>query len=157
MPKRAYGPQPIEFTPQNPSKYKGTHPIISRSSPETQFMMWCDLSTSVLEWGSESTVVPYQDMSRKNINGQGSIHRYYVDFFVKIKKSDGSTEKLWIEIKPFSQTRPPERGRKSPKVYAEAVNTWIKNACKWKAATIAAKQKGARFIILTEKNMTSLK
>lgn len=34
--KKKYGPKPKEFKPMHPDKYKGTWPIISRSSLETR-------------------------------------------------------------------------------------------------------------------------
>lgn len=156
--KRAYGPKPTKFTPQNPSKYSGRdiHSITSRSSWELQFMRWADLCPSVISWSSESIMVKYQDMSRLNRDGSPSIHTYYVDFSLVVKKSDGTIDKLWVEVKPSSQCIAPQRGKKSAKVFNEACETYVRNMCKWKAASAAAKAKGFKFTVLTEKNFKTL-
>ena len=45
----------------NPVKYRGNiHDVIYRSSWELKFMKWCDTNISVLEWGSETMVIPYK-------------------------------------------------------------------------------------------------
>lgn len=157
MTKRAYGPKPEEFHPLNPSKCRICGKIIARSSWEREFMKLCDLSSSILEWGSEVVAVKYQDKSRPNRDGSPSIHTYYVDFYILVKKSDGTTQKYWIEIKPQKQVEQPKKSaRKLPKTYLEECKTWIKNTCKWKAAKQAADARGIKFMILTEKNMKVL-
>ena len=46
---------------QNLQKYRGElHEITYRSSWELKFMKWCDFSPSVLEWGSETAIIPYK-------------------------------------------------------------------------------------------------
>jgi hypothetical protein len=156
--KRAYGPQPMKFTPQNISKYKGNvSNIISRSSLETQFMRWCDLCSSIVEWSSEETVIPYLDPTRPLRDGTPSKHRYIVDFYIKVKKSDGSLQKILVEIKPASQAgAAPERGKKTAKVFNEACETWIRNQSKWKYAKTWAEGHGMKFMVLTEKNFKTL-
>ena len=73
-----------------PKKYKGDiNEIIYRSSWELKFMKWCDLNPSVLEWGSETMIIPYKSPVDKKI------HRYFVDFFIKIKDKDKPITKLW--------------------------------------------------------------
>lgn len=45
-----------------------------RSSWETKFSMWVDNNPAVIEWGSETIIIPYVSP----IDNRG--HRYYVDF-----------------------------------------------------------------------------
>ena len=48
------------YSPVNKEKYQGNPTnVIYRSLWERKFMKWCDLSESVIKWGSEETVVPY--------------------------------------------------------------------------------------------------
>ena len=59
----------------NPSKYRGDiNDIIYRSSWELKFMKWCDNNTSVLEWGSETMIIPYKSPV------DSKVHRYFVIF-----------------------------------------------------------------------------
>ena len=64
---------------QNPKKYRGNlSEVVYRSSWELKFMKWCDTNSSVLEWGSETTVIPYKSPV------DNKIHRYFVDFYIKL-------------------------------------------------------------------------
>lgn len=135
------------FHPTHMEKYKGKTPIIFRSSWESKFMYWCDINKNVVEWGSESAVVPYFDMaSKKN-------RHYYIDFTMKIKDINGNIKKYYIEIKPYSQTIPPVKGKKKNTTFMYECMTYATNISKWKAATVFAKSKGAEFKILTEKEI----
>ena len=148
--KKKYGYKQGKFLPLNKDKYKGSYPIYYRSSWEQQFMVFCDKTPSVLNWGSESCVIIYNDASRKN-----SKHRYFVDFNMVVRNKDGSIKKYIIEIKPFDQTKPPKKTKS--KYYKEKVLTYVRNICKWKAANKVAKKTGAEFKILTEKGMIDVK
>ena len=48
---------------------------------ERKFMK-CDLSESVIKWGSEETVVPYVSPL------DNKIHRYFIDFYVQLRDKD---------------------------------------------------------------------
>ena len=92
-----------KFRPQNYKKYKGEHTkIIYRSGWELTFMKYLDRQPEVLRWSSEEIIIPY----RSPIDNK--LHRYYPDFWVKIKKHDGTFETSIIEVKPKSQTIPPK-------------------------------------------------
>ena len=76
----------------NPNKYKGEiNNVIYRSLWELKFMKWCDGNTGVLEWGSETVVIPYVSPVDKRI------HRYFVDFFIKVLDKNNSIQKYLIE------------------------------------------------------------
>lgn len=109
--------------------------------------MWCDKNENVLQWGSESVVIPYKSPK------DGRVHRYFVDNVVKLKTKKGAKNFL-VEIKPDSQTRPPKTtGRKSKKNLLYEQVTYAVNYCKWEAARKWCDKKGFEFIILTEKHI----
>ena len=144
MPKYFQG----RYKPDNPSKYKGDPTQIEyRSRWEFLVMSMLDSHKDVLEWGSETVIIPYKSPidNRK--------HRYFVDFYVKKKNySDGKIEKLLIEVKPKAQTVPPKvkSGKKPSKRYLNEVRTWGVNSAKWEAANNYCKERGYRFVIFTE-------
>ena len=108
-----------------------------------------DKDPNVLWWGSEETIVPY----RSPIDGR--LHRYFVDFTVKFKTTDGKTKTALIEVKPLAQTKPPviQESKKKSKKYISEVMTWGVNEAKWKAAKEYCEDRGMDFIILTEKEL----
>jgi hypothetical protein len=134
------------FKPANPNKYKGTHPIIYRSSYEIKFMRWADHNPNVVSWGSESIIIPYKNPLT------GNISRYFVDNNITIKDKEGKTQKFLIEIKPSIQTKPPI-AKKQTKGLLRKQAEYIKNRAKWAAAEQWAKNKGYTFTILTEKHL----
>ena len=135
------------FNPQNEQKYRGTRPIVYRSGLELNFFRWCDRNERVLQWGSESVVIPY--LSPKD----GRMHRYFVDN-VLILKTDEGNKKFLIEIKPEKQTKPPTQGiRKSKKNILYEQITWAVNSSKWESARNWCQKNGFKFVILTEKDL----
>ena len=82
------------YTPTKPKKYKGNpQNIVYRSLWERKFMVYCDNSASIIEWGSEEIIIPY--LSPKD----GRMHRYFPDFYIKVKQADGQIKKMVIEVK----------------------------------------------------------
>lgn len=135
------------FQAKNLQRYKGTLPIIYRSRAEFQMMKLFDCSSKVIEWASESVIVPYVKPT------DGKVHRYFIDFYVKERNADGSTTKWLYEYKPYRQRIPPIKGRKSERTWLTEQMTWATNQCKWKAAEAYAKTIGAKFVILSEKDL----
>lgn len=136
------------FKPRNPSKYRGNPSnIIYRSSWELKLMMWLDHHDDVLEWGSEEFFIPY----RNPIDGR--VHRYFPDFYVKRKGSDGKIETMVIEVKPESQTREPKKQERKTRKYINEVVAWGINTSKWKAAEEYCLDRGWKFKILTEREL----
>ena len=104
------------YSPSHPRKYKGNPSnIIYRSLWERKFMVYCDLNQNILEWGSEEIVIPY----RSPIDNR--VHRYFPDFYVKLKETTGKTKKYIIEVKPKRQTKPPSRPKRQTKGYLREV------------------------------------
>lgn len=133
---------------QNISKYNGDpNNVIYRSSWELKFMKWCDTNTSVTEWGSEIVVIPYKSPIDLKI------HRYFVDFFIKVKQADGKIVKYLIEIKPERFTKPPPIPQKKTKRFINEVFQYGVNEAKWKSADEFCKDRGFKFLILTEKDL----
>lgn len=137
------------YQPVNPTKYIGNPTnIIYRSGWEKMFLQWCDITPAVLSYGSEELVIPYiSPIDRR-------MHRYFVDFFIVVRQSDGTMKKFAIEIKPYAQTRPP---RITKKMMTESVryklDTYAVNMAKWEAARKFCRMNGMDFVILTERNL----
>ena len=135
------------YQPIHSEKYKGTYPIIYRSSYELQFMRWCDSNPNIKKWGSESNIIPYYDSVQKKVR------RYYVDNFIELVK-EGKIHKYLIEIKPFAQTQAPinkKYKRQSTLLYEQTM--YVNNQEKWKAAKEWCKKNGYTFAVLTEKEL----
>lgn len=137
-----------KFRTKNPQKYKGdVNNIVYRSLWELRFMKWCDLNPSVEEWGSETVIVPYiSPVDRK-------IHRYFVDFYIKVKSKNGTLQKYLIEIKPERFTKPPEIPKRKTKNFIDEVFQYGVNEAKWKAAFEFCQDRNMKFMILTEKDL----
>ncbi len=132
----------------NPSKYKGNlSEIVYRSSWELKFMRWCDTNASVLEWGSETIVIPYKSPV------DNKFHRYFVDFYVKIKNKENKIIKYLVEIKPDKFTKPPQIPKKQTKKFIQEVFQYGTNQAKWKAADEFCQDRGMKFLILTEHDL----
>ena len=140
------------FKARNPGKYKGNYNnIVYRSRWELKLMMHLDEHPDVLQWSSEEVVIPY----RSPIDGK--LHRFFVYFFVKKRSPNGVVESVLIEVKPYAQTKPPEvkitKGQKPTRRYLNEVMTWGVNSAKWEAATEYCKDRGWKFIIMTENEL----
>jgi len=134
------------FRPRFPDKYKGTFPILYRSSYEKRFMVWCDSNPHIIQWGSESIVIPYQNPLT------GRVSRYFVDNNITVKESNGTVKKYLIEIKPSIQTQPPKQTRNTKALFRRQLE-YVKNRAKWKAAQEWSEKKGYKFYIITEKQL----
>ena len=142
-----------KYNPRYPEKYKGNvTEIVFRSSWELKFAKWCDLNENVIEWSSEEVIVKYFYPVDKKW------HRYFVDFWIKVKQMDGTIKEMLIEVKPADQTKAPKKPQRVTKNYIDKVNTFIKNDSKWKAAETYCEQqrmlgKNISFEIITEREL----
>lgn len=110
-------------------------------------MKWCDYNPSVLEWGSETVIIPY----RSPVDNK--VHRYFVDFYVKVKDREGKATKYLVEIKPEKYTKPPEIPQRKTKRFLEEVFLYGTNQAKWKAANEYCEDRGMKFLVLTETDL----
>ena len=138
-----------KYIPKKPDKYRGnSQQIIYRSLWERKFMVYCDNSNSIIEWGSEEVIIPYLSP------WDGKLHRYFPDFYMKVNQANGSIKKFIIEVKPKAQCKPPVKNpkRKTRRWFKE-VQTWGINQAKWKSATEYCNDQGMEFKILTEDHL----
>jgi hypothetical protein len=134
-----------KFTPKNPKKYVGdVNNIIYRSLWERKFLIYCDTNQNIIEYASEEIIVGYISPL------DNRPHRYFPDFYIKVKESTGQIKKYLIEIKPKKQTVEPEKKKRVTKGYLYEVMEYAKNQAKWSAARNFCKDNGWEFKILTE-------
>lgn len=134
-----------KYQPSFPRKYRGnSNNIIYRSLWERKFMRYCDLNENILEWGSEEIALPY----RSPIDNK--IHRYFPDFYIKVRESTGQIKKYIIEIKPKKQCIEPKVQKKKTRGYIYEVREYVKNQAKWEAAKEFCTDRQWEFKVLTE-------
>ena len=134
-----------KFIPTNITKYRGdVKKIVYRSLWERRFMVYCDSTSAILEWGSEEVIIPYVSPL------DGRRHRYFPDFYIKVRQRDKTIKKMIIEVKPKIQCGPPKTPKRRTKRYINEVRTWGVNEAKWKAAIEWCVDRGMEFKILTE-------
>ena len=137
-----------KYKPSYPEKYKGDPTnIIYRSLWERKFCVYCDLNENIIEWQSEEKCIPY----RSPIDNR--IHRYFPDFLIKVRESNGTIKKYMIEIKPLKQTVPPIKPQRQTKKYISEVYEYAKNQSKWEAAKEWCADRGYEFKVITEKEL----
>jgi hypothetical protein len=137
-----------KFRPSNYKKYKGDPTnIIYRSLWELRFMRWCDTNENILEWANEEFWIPY----RSPLDNR--VHRYFPDFYVKVKESNGSIKKYVIEVKPMRQVNQPKIQKRKTQKYIAEVKEYAKNQAKWEAAREYCKDRMMEFKIITENEL----
>ena len=137
-----------KFRPKIPNKYKGDYTnIIYRSLWELKFMKYCDSNQNILEWGSEDFFIPYKSPI------DNRYHRYFPDFYIKVRENSGQIKKYIIEIKPKKQCIEPKVQKRKTKGYVYEVYEYAKNQAKWKAATEYCKDRRLEFKVLTENEL----
>ena len=110
-------------------------------------MIYCDTNEKILEWGSEEIIVPY----RSPIDNR--YHRYFPDFYIKVKDKNGKIKKMIIEIKPYKQCIEPKVQKRKTKGYIYEVVEYAKNQAKWNAAKEWCLDRGYEFKVLTENEL----
>ena len=137
-----------KYYPSFPRKYKGDPTnIIYRSLWERKFMVYCDKNQNILEWASEEIAIPY----RSPIDNR--VHRYFPDFYMKVKEMNGRIKRYVIEVKPAKQTKPPARPKRQTKGYIREAYEYAKNQAKWKMAREFCADRQWEFKVVTEKEL----
>jgi len=137
-----------KYYPSYPRKYKGDPTnIVYRSLWERKFMVYCDKNESILEWASEEIAIPY----RSPIDNR--VHRYFPDFYMKVKERGGKVKRYVIEVKPAKQTKPPVKPKRQTKGYIREAYEYAKNQAKWKMAREFCADRQWEFKVVTEKEL----
>jgi hypothetical protein len=137
-----------KFVPKNSNKYLGDPTkIFYRSLWERRVMVYLDENTTVVEWSSEEIVIPYLSPL------DNRVHRYFPDFFVRVRNKDGSIEEVILEVKPAAQTVPPKVAKRVTRKVIQEVMTYGVNEAKWKAAVEYCKDRNWKFKLVTEKEL----
>lgn len=131
------------FFPLHPEKYKGIKIPEFKSALELRCMQYLDKNPAIISWSYEPKAIKYVDRS----SNPPQIRRYFIDFVAIVKQ--GLIQKtVWLEVKPYCEAHRP----KNPK-NVNANLLWIKNSCKWAAASQLAKQHGFEFHVITEREL----
>ena len=137
-----------KYYPSYPRKYKGDPTnIIYRSLWERKFMVYCDKNDNILEWASEEIAIPY----RSPVDNR--VHRYFPDFYMKVKERGGKVKRYVIEVKPAKQTKPPVKPKRQTKGYIREAYEYAKNQAKWKMAREFCADRQWEFRVVTEKEL----
>ena len=137
-----------KYYPSYPRKYKGDPTnIIYRSLWERKFMVYCDKNQNILEWASEEIAIPYRSPIDKRV------HRYFPDFYMKVKERGGKVKRYVIEVKPAKQTKPPAKPKRQTKGYIREAYEYAKNQAKWKMAREFCADRQWEFKVVTEKEL----
>jgi hypothetical protein len=134
-----------KFVPKNANKYLGDPTkVFYRSLWERRVMVHLDDNPSVIGWSNEEIVIPYLSPI------DNRWHRYFPDFFVRVKNKNGIQEAMILEVKPASQSAPPQKKSKITRRYIQEVVTWGVNEAKWNAAVEYCKNRQWEFKVITE-------
>lgn len=146
---------------------------IYRSSWEEKFYDFCDRCDDIVRWATEPIAIEYLNplanfnyCVERNLDWQNPIYwkkaKYYVDVWVELRKRDGSgVRKIFIEIKPYNQSVAPQMPKegaklKEVKAYNRLAQQYLVNQQKWASAKKYCEQRGAEFMVFTEKELTKL-
>ena len=117
-------------------------------------MLECDGNPSIVQWSSEEIAIPYISPVDKRM------HRYYPDFMLKVKRRDGTTELVLVEIKPHRETKRPKPQKKSGRPQKRVLKehaTWLVNQAKWRAAHEWCASRKITFKVMTENELYGAK
>jgi hypothetical protein len=127
------------FLPKHPEKYEGeVDKIFARSSWEASVMKFFDGSRDIIRWGSEINVIPYLSPL------DSRVHEYWPDFWVELRKKDGSIVREIVEVKPRHESE--EKYAKNDR----SKNALLVNNAKWAAAHLYCESRGMKFRVITE-------
>lgn len=125
----------------NPAKYVGKRQPRYRSGWEHSFMRFCDSNDNVLQWASESIMIPYRHPLT------GKMTNYVPDFLITYRTKDNTVRAELIEIKPKKQSVIESKMSSRDRAVVAI------NYAKWDAATKWARRHGLTFRVITESDM----
>ena len=137
------------FKPSNPIKYKGNPmKIIYRSTWELKLMKYCDNTKAIIEWGSEEISIPYYSPI------DGKMHRYFPDFYMKVRQKDRTIKKYIKEVNPKKDLKAPSTNpKRRTRQWFASCKTFIINKAKFRYAEEYCTNNGLEFKILTEDHL----
>ena len=136
------------FKPTFPEKYIGnSNNIVYRSLWELKFMKYCDTNEPIEKWSSEEIWIPY----RSPLDNR--VHKYFPDFYIKYKDTNGNIKESLVEIKPKRQVNGPKIGKKVNQKQLVEMKEFAKNQAKWEAAKEFCEDRKWDFKILTETDL----
>lgn len=138
--------------------------VYFRSSWEKKIMVWLDMKDEIIQWGAECLEIPYQMTHFDNGDAKIKSHRYYPDFFYRMRGADGILREVVVEVKPQKEynmvialtegkLQVPEKGTKKLKGFEYDLKMAYKNKSKWETMIEWCRKKGFDFIIITEENL----
>ncbi len=122
----------------NPLKYVGKREPRYRSGWELAFMRFCDTNDNILQWASESIVIPYRHPLT------GKMTNYVPDFLITYRTKDNRMCAEVIEIKPKKQSVLESKASARDRAVVAV------NYSKWDAATKWCRRQGLQFRVITE-------
>lgn len=122
----------------NPQKYVGKRDPRYRSGWEHAFMRFCDTNDHILQWASESIMIPYRHPLT------GKMTNYVPDFLITYRTKNNQMRAEVIEIKPKKQSII------ESKMSARDRAVVAVNYAKWDAATKWCRKQGLTFRVITE-------
>ena len=130
------------FVPTNPQKYIGKHDPKYRSGWEFTFMQFCDRNKNIIQWSSESIIIPYiHPLTGKRTN-------YIPDFLVVYENKHGHQKAEIVEIKPKKQSLIESKVASARDRAVVAINH-----AKWASAMAFCRQNGLTFRVITEDDL----
>jgi hypothetical protein len=129
------------FTPTNPGKYVGKKSPKYRSGWEMAFMRFCDTNDHILQWASESIVIPYRHPLT------GKMTNYIPDFLVVYRDKNNTMKAEVVEIKPKKQSIIESKASNRDRAVVAV------NYAKWDAATKWCRRQGLTFRVVTEEDI----
>ncbi len=143
-----------EYIPINKDKYKGEYPIVCRSSWESKFCLYLDLTPQILKWASEPFEIPYYNAVDKKI------HRYYPDFYFEVLQINNELVKYVAEIKPdgflTKPSKPTTASYKKRVSYNYQLRNYLQIISKKDAAVKWSTEKGYKYVFITENSWKKL-
>ncbi len=129
------------FKPVNTEKYVGKGVPRYRSGWELAFMQFCDNNKHILQWASESIVIPYRHPFT------GKMTNYIPDFLVVYADKYGRQRAELVEIKPKKQSIIESKASNRDRAVVAV------NYAKWDAATKWCRRQGLTFRVVTEEDI----
>lgn len=126
------------FKPVNVEKYVGKGTPRYRSGWELAFMNFLDNNKHILQWASESIVIPYRHPFT------GKMTNYIPDFLVVYADKNGRQRAELVEIKPKKQSIIESKASNRDRAIVAV------NYAKWDAATKWCRRQGLTFRVITE-------